>query len=105
MAPHWEKEENVGTQALSLSHTNPPKYEIMRIVSAALPQVSLSNGGGRPRRRRRGARRESSRTRRVSVVVLRTNNTHACEQTTTQHLTALTPKHVPSGASSSLVRT
>ena len=44
------------------------KYGIMRIVSAALPRVSQSNGGGR----RRGARRESSKTRRVSVVVLRT---------------------------------
>jgi len=31
---------------LSLSHTNPSKHEIMRIVSAALPRVSLSNGGG-----------------------------------------------------------
>ena len=34
------QEEGVVARALSLSHTNPPKYEIMRILSAALPQVS-----------------------------------------------------------------
>ena len=38
--PPREQEEGVVARALSLSHTNPPKYEIMRILSAALPQVS-----------------------------------------------------------------
>ena len=32
---------------------NPPKHEIMRIVSAALARVSESHGGKPPRRRRR----------------------------------------------------
>ena len=61
-------------------YANPPKHEIMRIVSAALARVSESHGGKPPRRRDAGsaggaaggACRESFKTPRVSVVVLRT---------------------------------
>ena len=43
-------------------YSNPPKYEIMQIVSAAQPRVSTAAGPRRQRRRRRGARPAAAAT-------------------------------------------
>ena len=61
---------------------NPPKHEIMRIVSAALARVSESHGGKPPRRRRRLRRRRRRRRRRGGLPRILQNTTRECSCST-----------------------